>query len=85
MLASTIPAFSTAKLLFRRIRLGGVSDFTAEESQRAWQEVVSLMNAAGTRPAVDSVFPMQRLKEAFARLAEGPLGKVLLEVWTDPG
>lgn len=86
MLAGPIPSFNTAKLLFRRIRLGGVSvsDYTAEESQRAWQEVVSLMNAAGIRPVVDSVFPMERLKEAFARLAEGPLGKVLLEVWPDP-
>ena len=85
MLGGPIPSFNTAKLLFRRIRLGGVSvsDYTAEESQRAWHEVVSLMNAAGARPMVDSVFPMERLKEAFARLAEGPLGKVLLHVWPD--
>lgn len=86
MLGGPVPTFNTAKLLFRRIRLAGVSvsDYSAEESQRAWQEVVSLMNAAGTRPVVDSVFPMERLKEAFTRLAEGPLGKVLLEVWPDP-
>ncbi len=87
MLGGPIPSFNTAKLLFRRIRLGGVSvsDYTAEESKRAWHEVVSLMNASGARPMVDTVFPMERLKDAFARLAEGPLGKVLLEVCPDPG
>ena len=32
----------------------------------------------------DSVFPMQQLHAAFARLAEGPMGKVLVDVTTGP-
>jgi len=34
----------------------------------------------GARPLVDSILPFEQLPEAFARLAAGPMGKVVLKV-----
>ncbi len=81
-LAGPVPAFNTAALLFRRLRMGGVAvgAYTNPESRAAWAEVLQLLNRTGARPLVDSVFPFEQLPKAFARLAHGPMGKVLLEV-----
>jgi NADPH:quinone reductase-like Zn-dependent oxidoreductase len=38
------------------------------------------MEKRGARPLVDSVFGFEELPKAFARLKEGPMGKVLLRV-----
>ena len=81
-LAGPIPSFNTAALFFRRIRLGGVAvgACTNAESQAAWQAVLELLARTDARPLVDNVFPFEQLPQAFARLAQGPMGKVLLEV-----
>jgi len=79
-LAGPVPSFNTATLFFRRLRLGGVAvgAWTNAESRAAWQQVVPLLARAGARPRVDHVFPFDQLPQAFERLAQGPLGKVLL-------
>jgi NADPH:quinone reductase len=79
-LAGPVPNFNTASLFFRRIRMGGIAVAmnTAAESRAAWQAVLALLARTGARPLVDSVLPFERLPEAFARLAAGPMGKVLL-------
>lgn len=84
-LAGPVPDFNTAALFFRRIRLGGVAvgAYTNAESRAAWQEVVRLLSRQGAKPLVDKVFPFGDIQQAFARLAEGPLGKVLLRVKTE--
>ena len=41
---------------------------------------LELLASAGVRPLVDSVFPFVQLPQAFARLKQGPMGKVLLQV-----
>ena len=84
-LAGPVPNFNTATLFFRRLRLGGVAvgAYTNAESRAAWQEVLRLLARTGARPLVDSVFPFEQIQRAFARLAEGPMGKVLLEVGKD--
>ena len=81
-LAGPVPGFNTATLFFRRIRLGGVAvgAYTLQESRLAWQAVLQLLARTKSRPLVDSVFPFEQILKAFARLAEGPLGKVLLQV-----
>jgi NADPH:quinone reductase len=81
-LAGPVPNFNTATLFFRRIRLGGVAvgAYTNTEAHAAWGQVVALLARTGARPLVDSVFPFDQLPKAFQRLAEGPLGKVLLQV-----
>jgi NADPH:quinone reductase len=77
-----VPNFNTAALFFKRNRIGGVavSDFTAEQAQAAWKEITGRLNALGQRPVVDHVFSFDEVKQAFARLAEGPMGKVLVRV-----
>ena len=80
--AGVVPSFNTASLLFRRSRIGGVavSDYTAGVAQAAWKEIVSRLAAIGKRPVVDSVFPFEEVKPAFARLQEGPMGKVVVRI-----
>ncbi len=75
-----VPNFNTAALFFKRNRIGGVavSDFTAEQAQTAWKEITGRLNATGQKPVVDHVFAFEEVKQAFARLAEGPMGKVLI-------
>lgn len=77
-----VPEFNTATLFFRRNRIGGVAvaDFTPESAQAAWSEMVRRLQAMDRRPVVDSVFPFEEVKAAFARLARGPMGKVLVRV-----
>jgi NADPH2:quinone reductase len=79
-LAGPVPSFNTATLFFRRIRLGGVAvgAWTNAESRAAWQDVLSLLSRTGARPQVDQIFPFEQLPQAFDRLAQGPMGKVLL-------
>jgi len=78
--AGEVPNFNTASLFFKRNRIGGVavSDFTAEQAQSAWKEITGRLNAMGQKPVIDHVFPFEEVKQAFARLAEGPMGKVLV-------
>lgn len=81
-LAGPVPQFNTAALFFRRLRLGGVAvgAYTPQESRSAWSAIVSLLERRGVKPVVDSIFPFAQLLQAFARLAHGPIGKVLLQV-----
>jgi NADPH2:quinone reductase len=81
-LAGPVPNFNTAALFFRRIRLGGVAVGACSnaETLAAWHEVVRLLSRAGARPQVDSVWPFDQLPKAFERLAQGPMGKIVLQV-----
>ena len=78
----TVPEFNTATLLFHRIRMGGVAvgDYTAQAAQIAWKEIVDRLETIGRRPQVDSIVPFEDVKKGFARLAQGPMGKVLVRV-----
>ncbi len=77
-----VPEFNTATLFFRRIRMGGVSvgDYTAHGAQTAWKEIVDRLEMIGRRPLVDSTVPFEEVKKGFARLAQGPMGKVVVRV-----
>lgn len=81
-LAGAVPQFNTATMFFRRLRLGGVAvgAYPPSEAAAAWREVVALLLRVDAKPVVDRVFDFEKLPEAFDRLAEGPLGKVLLKV-----
>src|SRR5688572_21866249 len=81
-LAGPVPNFNTASLIFRRVRIAGVQvgAYTNAETRAAWDEIVALLTKIDVKPIVDRVFPFDELKGAFARLAEGPMGKVLLDV-----
>ena len=77
-----MPEFNTASLLFRRNRIGGVvvSEYTPETAHPTWKQIVSYLDAMRKRPVVDGVFKFEDVKAAFARLAQGPMGKVLVRV-----
>lgn len=77
-----VPEFNTAGLLFRRNRIGGVSvgDYSTTYAQKAWKEIVDRLDALGRRPLVDSIVPFEAVKTGFARLDQGPMGKVLVRV-----
>ncbi len=77
-----VPEFNTASLFFRRNRIGGVSvsDYSPEEAQTAWERIIGMLQTTGQKPVVDGVFPFDDVKSAFHRLAQGPMGKVLVRV-----
>jgi len=77
-----VPDFNTGTLFFRRNRIGGVAvaDYTPEGAQAVWTEIVRRMAEGGKRPVVDRVFPFEQVPEAFGRLAEGPMGKVVVRI-----
>jgi NADPH2:quinone reductase len=77
-----VPEFNTATLFFRRIRMGGVSvgDYTAQAAHAAWENIVGRLDAMGQRPQVDTIVPFEEVKVGFDRLAQGPMGKVLVQV-----
>ena len=81
-LAGPVPQFNTARLLFRRLRIGGVAvgTYSNAESRAAWRAIVATLQRTKAKPVIDRVFPFDQLPAAFARLAEGPMGKVLVEV-----
>lgn len=77
-----VPEFNTGTLFFRRNRIGGVAvaDFTPESAQETWKEIVARLAAIGRQPVIDGVYPFDEVKNAFARLSQGPMGKVLVRV-----
>jgi NADPH:quinone reductase len=81
-LAGPVPDFNTASLFFRRLKIGGVAvgAYSRPEAHAAWEGVVRILAKTGAKPLVDEVFDFEQLPRAFARLAAGPLGKVLLKI-----
>jgi NADPH:quinone reductase len=81
-LAGPVPSFNTASLFFRRIHMRGVfvGAYKSHEAQDAWRQVVATLAKTRARPVVDSIFPFDKVLDAFERLRQGPLGKVLIEV-----
>jgi NADPH2:quinone reductase len=80
--SGVVPEFNTATLFFRRNRIGGVSvgDYGPETAQAVWTQIVGRLHTMGRRPVVDRVFAFEEVKAAFARLAQGPMGKVLVRI-----
>ncbi|MCA9417819.1 MAG: NAD(P)-dependent alcohol dehydrogenase [Candidatus Omnitrophica bacterium] len=70
------------QIIFKQTRIEGVQvgAWTAEEAQIAWAGIVEKLDASNQRPVIDQVFPFEEVQEAFTRLDEGPLGKVLVRV-----
>ena len=77
-----VPEFNTGTLFFRRNRIGGVSvaDYSHPHAKAVWKDCVARLERLGKRPVVDKVFDFTDVKAAFARLSQGPMGKVLVKV-----
>jgi NADPH:quinone reductase len=83
-LAGLVPQFNPSSLFFRRLRIGGVaaSTYTRTEARAAWEASVEMLQRTGAKPVVDRVFGFEEVPQAFERLAQGPMGKVLVRVVT---
>lgn len=82
LLAGLTSEITLGLLIFKQITLRGmnVGEPTAAESQESWKAIVAALEKTGARPLIDSVYPMAGVQEAFARLQEGPMGKVLIDI-----
>ena len=81
-LAGPVPNFNTGTLFFRRLRIGGVAigTYTNQETHAAWSSVLQTLTKTNAKPLIDHIFPFDEVPQAFARLAHGPMGKVLVRV-----
>ncbi len=80
LLAGFQSEITVGHLIFKCIEIHGlnVGAYTAAESQMAWKKIVAALDDAKQRPIIDSKFPLGKVQEAFAKLGEGPLGKVVI-------
>lgn len=81
LLAGLKSEITVGLLIFKCIKIQGlnVATYTEAESQEAWKQIVLTLEKVGQRPMIDKVFPMDQVQEAFAHLAGGPMGKVLVD------
>jgi NADPH:quinone reductase-like Zn-dependent oxidoreductase len=62
----------------------GVTYFVVEPSRSQLLHLTDLVEIGVLKPRIDSVFPLEEAREAFARVAErGKRGKVVIRVVTD--
>lgn len=82
LLAGRTSEIEMGQVLFKQVRIEGVhvGKFVPAQAQDAWRRIVDTLNASKVGPVIDTIFPMQQVQEAFAHLAGGHMGKVLVEV-----
>lgn len=80
LLAGLHSDLEIGRFLFKRIHIVGISagGMTPAEAQSHWARIVETLDQAHMRPIVDRVFSFDQVQDAFARLAEGPMGKVVV-------
>ena len=81
-LGGAVPNFYTGTLFSRRLRIGAMAlgYYTPQENHAAWRDLLDLLACSGARPLIDHVFSFEQLPQAFERLADGPMGKVVVGV-----
>jgi NADPH2:quinone reductase len=69
-------------LMFKRASIHGilVSGSPPAEAQWEWTRIVEVLSRSGVRPVIDRSFALADYAAAFARLAEHPFGKVVVEM-----
>ena len=82
LLAGRMSEINMGQVLFKQVRIEGVhvGKLVPTQAQDGWRRIVETLGTTGARPVIDPVFPMEQVQEAFAHLAGGHLGKVLVEV-----
>lgn len=82
LLAGRMSEINMGQVLFKQVRIEGVhvGKLVPTQAQDGWRRIVDTLGAANARPVIDRIFPMEQVQEAFAQLAGGHLGKVLVEV-----
>lgn len=82
LLAGLTSEITLGHVIFKQLRIEGVQvgAWSPEDARTAWDGIVEKLEFTRQRPLIDAVFGMEEVQEAFARLKEGPLGKVLVKV-----
>lgn len=82
LLAGRMATLNMGQVLFKQVRIEGVhvGKLVPTQAQDAWRRIVDTLRAADARPLIDRVYPMDQVQEAFAHLAGGHMGKVLVDV-----
>lgn len=82
LLAGRMATLNMGQVLFKQVRIEGVhvGKLVPTQAQDAWRRIIDTLHAADARPLIDRVYPMDQVREAFAHLAGGHMGKVLVEV-----
>ncbi len=82
LLAGVEGTVPIAALMFKRASIHGVlvTEDPPEKTQRAFSEIVELMNQARFRPTIDSQFTLDSVADAFEKLKGDVFGKVVVNV-----
>ena len=82
LLAGRMSRINMGQVLFKQVRIEGVhvGKLVPAQAQDAWRRIVDTLAAAGARPIIEKIFPMDQVQEAFEHLAGGHMGKVLVKV-----
>jgi len=82
LLAGLTSEIVLGRLIAEQVRIEGcaVAALTPPETQDAWIHIVDKLDANQRRPLIDSVYPLEKVPEAFGDMAAGSLGKVLIDV-----
>ena len=82
LLAGRKAEIDMGTVLFKQVRIEGVhvGKYSPDEAQSTWNEIVSRMDQQKIKPLIDKMYPMGQVQEAFAHLAGGHMGKVLVNV-----
>ncbi|MDZ4857401.1 MAG: NAD(P)-dependent alcohol dehydrogenase [Candidatus Hydrogenedentes bacterium] len=80
LLGGFMAEISLGHLIFKRARIEGVAvgAYTAGQAQDAWTKILAASQKTGAKPIIDSEFAFDDVHAAFNRLAEGPMGKVIV-------
>lgn len=86
LLAGLTAEVTIGLLIHKNLRVEGlsVSAYAPEEASVAWTEITNLLARTGRKPLIDRVYAFADVQSAFDRLAEGPLGKVVIRVSSEP-
>lgn len=79
-LGGTKATIEPTRLIFKRLQVHGiqVALYTDPGVQKAWSDIVRILEPTGIKIPIDSVFAFEKVPEAFKRLRQGPFGKVLI-------
>jgi NADPH2:quinone reductase len=82
LLAGLTPRVQLGLMIHKCLRIQGasVSAYVAGGAEVAWAGILAALARTGQRPLVDSVHGLAAVKSGFARLGEGPLGKVVIGI-----
>ena len=80
LLADLKATVTVGLLIHKNIRVEGLSvaNYTPEQAQAAWRQIVALYDKSYHRPVISQEFLFEDMQKAFAHLQAGPMGKVVV-------